>query len=75
MTKTAVIRILGLVLLALGITFLVWGENETHTFANRFLKEMANKYPEETKNYIFGGIIMIVVGIGILFTSFFNRKK
>jgi len=72
---TAGVRILGLVLLALGITFLVWGMNETHTFANRFLKEMAGKYPEETKWYIFGGITMIVVGVGILGASFFRRKR
>ncbi len=30
------IRILGLVLLALGVTSLVLGMNETDTFANRF---------------------------------------
>ena len=72
---TAVVRILGLVILVLGITFLVWGMNETDTFANRFLKEMGNKYPEETKQYIFGGITMIVVGAGILVTSFFRRKE
>ena len=68
------VRILGLLLLALGITLLVWGMNETDTFANRFLKEMANEYPQETKRYIFGGIAMIVVGIGILVASFFRKR-
>jgi uncharacterized protein YjeT (DUF2065 family) len=71
----AVIRVFGLLLLALGITFLVWGMNERDTFANRFLKQMADKYPEETKNYIFGGITMIVVGTGILYVSFCKRKR
>ena len=71
----AILRIVGLLLLALGITFLVWGMSETDTFANRFLKQMANEYPEETKHYIFGGITMIVVGVGILVASFFRRKR
>ncbi len=71
----AVLRILALLLLGLGITFLVWGINETDTFANRFLKEMANVYPEETKQYIFGGIAMIVAGAGILIATFFRKKR
>ncbi len=70
-----IIRIGGLLLLALGITFLVWGMNETDTFANRFLKEMANEYPHKTKEYIFGGITMIVVGFGILVGSFYRGKR
>lgn len=70
----AVVRILGLLLLALGIAFLIWGINETQTFSNRFLKEMANIYPDETKYYIFGGISMIVVGAGVLLASFFRKR-
>ncbi len=68
------VRILGLLLLALGVTFLIWGLNESGTFANRFMKEMAGTYPKETKWYIFGGITMIVVGLGVLGASF-RRKK
>lgn len=70
----AVLRICGVLLLVLGFTFLIWGINETDTFANRFLKQMANEYPEETKYYIFGGITMIVIGAGVLVTSFRRRS-
>ena len=70
----AIVRIFGLLLLALGITFLIWGIGETDTFANRFLKQMANKYPEETKQYIFGGIALVIVGAGIVIQSFFRKK-
>ena len=69
------IRILAIVLVALGITFLIWGLNESDTFANRFLKEMAGTYPDETRNYIFGGVAMIAIGAAILLTSIFRRKK
>ena len=70
----AAIRIAGFLLIALGVTFLVWGIDQTDTFANRFLKEMANDYSDETKQYIFGGVAMIVVGAGNLVTSFFRKK-
>lgn len=71
----AVVRILGFLLLVLGITFLIWGFNISEGFADRFMKQMAGKYPEETKRYIFGGVTMIVLGVGILATSFFRRKR
>ncbi len=70
-----IVRTVGLVLLVLGITFLVWGMNESGTFANRVVKEVAGQYPEETKWYIFGGITMIVVGVGILSRGLFGAKK
>lgn len=70
----AVVRIVGFLLLALGVTFLIWGINQTDTFANRFLKEMAGEYPDETKHYIFGGVAMIAVGAGMLIASFFRKK-
>ena len=72
---TSMIRILGLLLLVLGITFFIWGLNVSEGFADRFMKQMAGKYPEEAKQYIFGGVTMIVLGVGILATSFFRRKK
>ncbi len=71
----AFFRVVGLLLLALGIAFLVYGMNQSETFANRFLKEMAGTYPEETKRFIFWGVAMIAIGVGILFASFFRRKK
>lgn len=69
------VRILGLVILALGITFLIMGLNASDTFADRFMKEMAGKYPEETKWYIFGGVTMIAVGLGIIGVNFFKKNR
>lgn len=68
-------QISALVILALGITFLVWGIDLMDTFSNRFMKEMAGEYPNETKWYFFSGIAMIVAGAGILVASFFKHKK
>lgn len=69
------IRVLGLVLLGLGIAFLIWGMNESDALANRFMREMSGKYPEETKRYIMGGITLIIVGVGILCADFFRKKS
>ncbi len=68
------LKIVAFAVLIVGITFLVWGLNMTDTFANRFMKEMAGKYPDETKRYIFGGIILIALSLGYLFFSFFRKK-
>lgn len=69
------VRIIGALLLAIGITAFVWGLDVSDTFADRFLKQMAGKYPEEARNYIFGGVALIVIGAGILWFSFFRKKS
>lgn len=66
----SILRIAGLALVVLGAVFLFWGLDLSHSFSNRFMKEMAGDYPEETKKYVFGGIGMIIVGLGCLFYSF-----
>lgn len=73
MNTTSIVRLLGLLLLALGITSLIWGLDVSDTFADRFMKQMAGKYPKEARNYIFGGVALIAIGAGVLWTSF--RKK
>jgi drug/metabolite transporter (DMT)-like permease len=69
------IRILGLLLLILGIVFIYLGVDLSESFSNRFMKEMAGTYPDETKRYFLWGIVMAVVGAGILAASYFRRKK
>jgi hypothetical protein len=69
------LRILALLVLALGITSLTVGVKEKGKLSNRFKKEILGKYPKETKLYIYGGIAMIVAGAGILGISFFRRKR
>lgn len=68
------LRIVAFIALIVGITFLFWGLSMTDTFANRFMKEMAGEYLDETKRYIFGGIILIAISSGYLLFSFFRKK-
>ena len=74
MDTKSIIRIAGLLLLALGITSLVWGLDVSDTFADRFMKQMAGKYPKEERDYIFWGVTLIAIGAGVLWVSF-SRKK
>ena len=67
------ICLIGALLLAMGITSLIWGLNTSEGFADRFMKQMAGKYPEEARKYIFSGVAMIVIGAGILWAAL--RKK
>ena len=66
-------RVLGILLIAMGITFFIWGMNVSEGFEARFMKQMAGEYPEEARRYIFNGVIMTVLGASLLVTSFFKR--
>ena len=67
------LRLAGFALLVFGGFCLYWGLDLSDTFSNRFMKEMAGEYPDETKQYIFGGLALIVVGIACLVMGF--RRK
>lgn len=69
----SMLRFTGVALVVLGVVFLFWGFDLSHSFSNRFMKEMAGDYPEETKRYIFGGIGMIIAGLGCFLYSFKRR--
>lgn len=69
------IRILGALMIVLGAIFLISGIDESGTFANRFMKEMAGSYTKETKQQIVGGAALVVLGFGLLSVGFFKKKR
>lgn len=68
------IRILGFLLLGLGVAFILVGMDESGSFANRFLKETIGSYPAETKWYFFGGVAMAAVGLWALLKGRFKTS-
>lgn len=60
-------RILGLVLLALGIVLLLFGLNATDSVSDSVSEGFTGKYTDETMWYLIGGGVLIVVGGGIAF--------
>ena len=60
-------RILGLVLLAIGIVLLIFGLNATDSVADSVSEGFTGKYTDETMWYLLGGGALIVVGGAIAF--------
>lgn len=56
------VRILGLVLVALGIAMLVVGHNATQAPLEQLSETLTGRYSHETQWYLFGGIAAVVAG-------------
>jgi hypothetical protein len=55
-------RILGVVLLAVGIGLLIFGLNATDSFSEKVTEGVTGKYTDETTWFILGGIALSLVG-------------
>lgn len=58
----AATRILGLVVLAVGIVLLVFGINATQAPLERLSDAVTGRYSQQTMWYLIGGVIAIVAG-------------
>lgn len=59
-------KILGLVLLVVGVVLLVIGLNATDSVVDTVSEGFTGKYTDNTMWYIFGGIVAAVAGGGML---------
>lgn len=65
-------RLLGFVLLAIGVVALLFGINSSQALGEKIVEGVSGRYTEHTMTYIIGGIAMIVGG-GLL--TLFGSKK
>ena len=65
-------RIVGLMLLAVGVGLLVVGHNATEAPLERIGEALTGKYSHETQWYLFGGIAAAVAGVAL---SLFGARK
>lgn len=66
-------RILGVVLLVVGIVLLVWGLNSSHSVGNQATNLVTGHFTNTTMWYIIGGIVLGL--LGLLMTIFGPRSK
>lgn len=60
-------RIIGAVLLAVGVVLLVMGLNATHSVGEKVLEGVTGRYSDHTTWYILGGIAALVGGAALAF--------
>ena len=60
-------RIIGIVLLAVGVILLVIGMNSSHSFADQLSNTFTGRFTENTQWYIVGGIVVAITGASLLF--------
>jgi hypothetical protein len=58
-------RVLGLVLLAVGVALLLFGVNATDSVADTLKEGFTGKYTDKTMWFIIGGIAAAVAGLGM----------
>lgn len=62
-------RILGLLVLVIGIICLGFGLNSTNAVSEQLVEGVTGRYTEHTMWYILGGISAIIVGGALFLTS------
>jgi uncharacterized membrane protein YidH (DUF202 family) len=58
-------RLIGLVILIVGIVLLLFGINSTQTMGEHIVEGTTGRYTQMTMWYIIGGIILIIGGLGL----------
>lgn len=58
-------KIIGLVVLAIGVVLLIFGINATHSVTERIVEGFTGKYTDQTTWYLMGGIAAIVGGAAL----------
>ena len=56
------IRIIGLVLLAVGVTLLIFGYNASQSVGEQIVEGVTGRFTRETMMYLIGGVAAIVGG-------------
>jgi uncharacterized membrane protein YidH (DUF202 family) len=64
-------RILGIVLLVVGVAIMVMGMNQSHSAGDQITNAVTGHYTDHTTWYIIGGIALGIVG---LLMSFFGMR-
>ncbi len=65
-------RVLGLVLLVVGVVVLIFGYNASQSVTEQSMETLTGRFTETTMVYLIGGVASVVVGFGLLA---FQRKK
>jgi divalent metal cation (Fe/Co/Zn/Cd) transporter len=60
-----IVRIFGLVLLAVGILLLIFGYNASQSATERVVEGFTGRFTNQTMWYLIGGVAAVVGGLGL----------
>jgi hypothetical protein len=60
-----IVRILGLVLLAVGIVLLIFGYNASQSVSEKIVERFTGHFTNQTMWYLIGGVAAVVGGLGL----------
>ncbi len=60
-----VTRIIGLILLAVGVTLLIFGYNASQSVGERIVEGFTGHFTNQTMWYLIGGVAAVVGGLGL----------
>jgi hypothetical protein len=58
-------RIIGLILLAVGVTLLIFGYNASQSVGERIVEGVTGHFSNQTMWYLIGGVAAVVGGLGL----------
>ncbi len=69
------IRVMGLILFAIGLILLFVGMNSTEAFSEKVVEKFTGRYTDETMGYLIGGGAAIIMGAALAIFSPWISKK
>ena len=61
----SIVRIIGLVLLAVGTVLLIFGYNATQSVSEKIVEGFTGHFTNQTTWYLIGGVAAVVGGLGL----------
>ena len=68
-------RIIGVVLLVLGVVLLVTGMNSSHSMADQLSNTFTGRFTDHTTWYIIGGIVAGIAGLSLLVSGGLGKRS
>jgi LPXTG-motif cell wall-anchored protein len=68
-------RILGFAFFVIGVVLLIFGMNASDSVSEKVVEGVTGHFSDKTTFYIIGGIVGIILGLGLFFSTFRKKRR